>query len=222
MKKIVGIAGQMQNGKDTLADYLASKLKYNINYEDDSFLSYLWSRGSFASEVKRIFSETFNVSLEFIEEWKVKAECPPGFDMPIRKGLQFIGDGFRKIQGNIWIDLAIRNIKSPTVISDCRYLNELDAISNSKGVCVLIWRPGKENDDPNGSESQIRPLVDWFAQTGLEGNVVAELRDRGLQDDIPSDCAKVDLFIKNDGTKEDLFAKADSLVIPYIKQKLNT
>ena len=36
----------------------------------------LWKYGSFGLAVKKIFAEHFNVTLEFIEEWKVKIHGP--------------------------------------------------------------------------------------------------------------------------------------------------
>ena len=109
--KVVGFAGQMQNGKDTAADYLFEKIKHKWGDVE---------RASFADNVKRIFCETFNVDRSFVEEWKTKSEIPEGFDSPVRQGLQQIGDGFRKIQGKIWIELAFRDRANPAIFSDVR------------------------------------------------------------------------------------------------------
>lgn len=204
--KVIGLAGQMRNGKDVVSDYLAPKLN--------------WERGAFAKSVKQVFMETFDVSWDFIEEWKVKNEIPPGFDMPMRQGLQFIGDGFRTIQGSIWIELMFRRLKAPTVISDVRYINELTKINDIGGITVLVYRPGFKNDDPNGSEAQIKPVVDWFDSTGREGDVVKQiLEESSCCNDIPNECLKVDFFLRNDGTLEDLYRKCDKWIIPYVESK---
>jgi len=204
--KVIGVAGQMQNGKDSLADYVAEKIG--------------WERDAFAKEVKKVFAKSFGVSLEFIEEWKVKDECPPGFDKPIRQGLQFIGDGFREIQGNIWIELAFRNRTNPVVISDCRYINELKKIRDVGGLNVLIWRTGKENNDPNASEAQIKPVVDWFMKTGREGLVMKDMiSERVAFESFVDGTEYVDVFIKNEGTLEDLYKKVDYYVLPLIEEK---
>ena len=204
--KVIGLAGQMRNGKDEISDYVASKIG--------------WQRGSFAKNVKQVYMDTFDVSWEFIEEWKVKDEIPPGFDMPVRQGLQFIGDGFRKIQGDIWIELMFRRLKNPTIISDVRYINELSKINDVGGITVLVYRPGYLNDDPNGSEAQIRPVADWFGRTGMEGDVVKQLLEQeNCCHDIPNECLKVDYFLRNDGTLEDLYRKCDETLIPYVELK---
>jgi hypothetical protein len=205
---IIGVFGQLRNGKDTIADYVAYRLK--------------WERSALAKSVKQIFMDTFEKTPEWLEEWKVKPESPPGFGQSVRKSLQFIGDGFRQIKGDIWIDLCFRNLKNPTVISDGRYINEFSKINEVGGVTILVWRPGFENDDPNGSEAQTKPLIDWFSATNMEGPVIAEkMRNCGCCGcgSIPEDCLKVDLFIRNDGTQEDLYSKCDKIVLPFIRKK---
>jgi len=195
MVNIVGFAGQMQNGKDTAADYLFEKIKFK------------WAdveRASFADNVKRIFCETFNVDRSFVEEWKTKSEIPEGFDLPVRQGLQQIGDGFRKIQGKIWIELAFRDRVRSAIFSDVRYINELKKIKKVGGTTVLVWRPSHENEDPNGSEAQIRPLVDWFALHPCS-TPAPFLSPEGAE--------YVDHFLVNDGSIEDLYSKVDDIVL---------
>lgn len=210
--KVICCSGQKQNGKDTLADYLmpilAEKLPTHFDGEADS-----WERGAFAYAVKKVFCDTFDVDDAFIEKWKVTDEIPEGFDKDVRKSLQFIGDGFREIQSNIWIDLAFRNRRNSVVMSDGRYPNELRVVKKHCGVNILIYRPGWLNDDPNGSEALIRPVVEWFLENGKEGYNWA---NDASKDDVPELVGKVDLFIMNDGTIEDLHHKVDEIVVPYI------
>jgi len=186
--KILGVAGQLRNGKDEIADFIASKLDYK--------------RAAFASNVKRIFCETFGVDLDFVEKWKTIAEPPPGFDMPVRQALQFIGDGFRKIKSDIWVDLIFRHNPSDIVISDCRYINELKEIKKNGGWNILVYRPGFLNEDPNESEAQIKPFVLNFIAKGVEGRVKDDNENFSL----------IDFFIINDGTLDDLHKKIDNLV----------
>lgn len=182
---LIGVAGQFRNGKDEISDYIARKLNLK--------------RAAFASNVKRIFCETFGVNLEFVEKWKTIPEPPPGFDMPVRQSLQFIGDGFRKIKSDIWVDLIFRNDPSETVISDVRYINELVEINKNKGINILVYRPGYLNEDPNESEAQIKIFVEHFLNKKTEGKVKDQHEKFGL----------IDYFIINDGTLEDLYKKID-------------
>lgn len=210
MKKIIGISAQMQNGKDTVANYLVEKLG-----ED-------WKRVAFATGVKRVFTNTFGKDLEFIEKWKVNKEPPEGFKKTVRQALQFIGDGFREIQDNIWIDLLFRTEQQPMIISDVRYVNELSRVQEEGGINILVWRPGFENDDPNGSEAQCRPLVDFFRELDVEGSVEDRFASLTYSDRIglPIGAEKVNFFLKNNGSIEDLYRKIDEVLIPYVTKKL--
>jgi len=206
--KVVGICGQLGSGKDTLADYLAGELNKRFR------CSALWRRIGFAHAVKKVYMDTFNVSWDFIEEWKRKDEAPPGFDKNVRKSLQFIGDGFRSIKNNIWIEIAFRD-GMPKVISDVRYLNEAAAVKEHDGITVLVWRPGFENNDPNPSESQIRPTVDWCVRGGYEGRIA----DWPFGGQLPDYMKDFDFFIRNEGNLDQLYKKADEILIPAIEEK---
>jgi rhodanese-related sulfurtransferase len=209
---VIGVGGQAQNGKDTLADYLRTILNESIGYN-------VWKRDAFASNVKRIFCESMGVDAAFIEKWKTNSEPPPEFDMAIRKGLQFIGDGFRKIKGNIWVDMLFDRMKDPTIISDVRYPNELDIVRKKGGVNILIIRPDRLNDDPNGSESFMRTLADWclahLDQYQPYYNMCAYFNQ--TDDTAPKDMYLVDFVVFNNSTIEALYQKVD-LLRPELEQ----
>lgn len=199
MVELIGVSGQMQNGKDTLADYL--KLKLNGN----------WKRVAFAKNVKQIFIDYFGVDAQFIEKWKVIDENPPKFKKSVRKSLQFIGDGFREILDNIWIDKLFNTETYPIIISDCRYINELKEIRNRGGLNILIWRPGMENNDPNGSEAQIKPVVEFYAKLGIEGKVTNCYKLS--KDIVPTGADYIDYFIINNNVIDKLYNKIDELIL---------
>ena len=214
--KTVAFGGQLACGKDTVADYLAKVLNREIPNKPVPFqdaVSDIWERVALASAVKKVFMDTFHVDMEFIEKWKRIDEAPPGFLKPVRQCLQFIGDGFRGIQDQIWIDLAFREEKN-RIVSDMRYLNEIIKVKGIGGVTVLIWRPGFENNDPNGSEAQIRPLVDFFAELGCEGLVNPAIR--AARCELPECADLIDVFLINEGTVEDLYTKVDNLIAPWV------
>jgi hypothetical protein len=192
--KLIGCAGQARNGKDVTADYLALKLG--------------WNRGAFASNVKKIFCDTFMVDSNFIEKWKTSKEVPDGFQMVIRKALQFIGDGFRQIKDEVWVEMLLNSDFDSMIISDIRYVNELKAVRQRGGINILIYRPGFMNDDPNNSEAVMKRFANHFIENKVEGKVCSQ-GDYGL----------VDFFIVNDSSLEDLYAKIDALVIPHLKQE---
>lgn len=190
---IIGFVGQLQNGKTTAANYIAKKCNFK--------------KVSFAANVKKIFKETFDVDDGFIEKWKVINEPPPNFNKPVRKSLQFIGDGFRQIQDNIWIDLALRNCSTEEdyVIDDVRYFNECKAIKEHGGIIVLLIRPHFINDDPNPSESQIGSIVKEYV---YEDKLAGPIKNSEY----------IDYLLYNDGIISDLEGQLDDL-IPFIERK---
>lgn len=224
---VIGVAGQAQMGKDTLADALALKLNEHVTapkYAEPM----LWKRRAFAYNVKKVYADTFGVDFDFIEKWKTNPEPPPGFDMTVRQSLQFIGDGFRKILPTIWLDLAFRDKTSPIIISDVRYVNEFMRVKSEGGFNVLVARPDKLNDDPNGSEAQIKPYIEWCLAafgnkrfvTGEEIRRVVEgcahysPTSNGLA---PHHMEQFDAFVLNDGTKEAFLDTIETHLVPYIR-----
>jgi len=205
------IFGQLASAKDTVANYLVEKLNNDTLYPEDK-----WQRIGFADALKKVFMSSFDVTWDFIEEWKRKDEVPPDFDLNIRKSLQQIGDGFRKIQSDVWIRTALRN-KFNMVISDGRYLNEAKMVKEQGGISVLLWRPGFENNDPNPSESQIRPYVDYCAKHYTNGKILFDI-DNWISDGV-TELKYFDYFLINDGSKDDLYGKIDNSLIPYIKER---
>lgn len=212
---VIGVAGQAQMGKDTLSDRLALRL----NESDGS-----WNRSAFASAVKKVFCEVFDADMEFVEKWKTIPEPPPGFDMPIRQALQFIGDGFRKIKGSIWLDLAFRNKEISTIISDVRYINEFTRVKKEGGLNIIIARPEKLNYDTNESEAQIRPYVNWlmsrFRTTGEKVVDLTKFDWKEAHKSVlapPDHIELFDLFVLNDGTTEDFYTLIENSIVSFCK-----
>ena len=202
--KIICVFGQLMNGKDVFSDYLKIKL--------DELNGISWERGSFAGAVKNVYKNAFGVDNEFIEKWKRISDCPEGMLMNVRQSLQFIGDGFRKIKPSIWIDVALANENKQIVLSDARYINEAKAIRAKGGINVILYREGYLNDDPNPSESEIKPLVQYCIQNFKDGPVVSTSGS-------PYGLEFYDFFLKNDGSISDLYNKIDNLLVPYIESK---
>lgn len=205
--KVIAFAGQARSGKDTCADLLHSLLQNKHDVSNP----FLWYRLSFAENVKRIFCDAFGVDRDFVEKWKVSQEIPEGFDKRVREGLQFIGDGYRQIQGDIWINKLFKyaaDLYVDPIISDVRYYNELNAVKSFGGINVLIYRPGWENDDPNPSEKIMGDLVKSFKDAGiLEGVVNRE----GF------DSKGVDYFLINDSSVDDLEMKIKENLLPFVE-----
>ena len=200
----------MAFGKDVVVDCLIEKLNKQIETK--------WTHASFANAVKNVFCESFGVSRKFIEEWKRRPENPPGMDMPIRQALQFIGTGFRKIKDTIWIEIALR--EENIILSDGRFINEAVEVKAKDGVAIILYRPGFVNDDPNPSESQIRPIAEFCAKHLKDGPIPKyEILKEKFGDECPKEMQYFDYFLNNDGSLYDLYEKVEDLLIPYIQEK---
>jgi hypothetical protein len=202
--KLIAVYGQLANGKDILCDDLAVELNQKSGEK--------WERGAFANAVKNTFCSAFDVDRDFIEKWKRIDSPPPGFLLPIRKGLQNIGDGFRQIVPDIWIKIALREaINNNMIISDGRYINEAKSVKENGGINVLIYRDGFLNDDPNPSEAQLRPLI-LYAQDYLSDGVININNLRNY----PEGIQYFDVFIRNETDKNTFLKKSRSILVPLL------
>jgi hypothetical protein len=202
MSKIIGLHGQAASGKDTCCIFLQKYFKgLNENYK----------RLAFADKVKEIFCDTFGVNLEFVEKWKRSPEIPPGFLKPIRKCLTDIGDGFRLMKGDVWIDYIIRQAATPSIITDGRYKNEGTAVKNKKGVNIILHRPGFENETDNLSELTMGNIVKQLnSKEFYSGIIPQELKDLfDLQD--------YDYLFRNDGDLKKFEQDVVLYLIPFIR-----
>ena len=199
--KIIAAFGQLANGKDEFCDNLAKQLNAN------ALSGHEWTRSAFANAVKDVFCDSFGVDRSFIEKWKRISEAPPEMLMPVRQCLQMIGDGFRQIKPNVWIEIVLRK-QERQIISDGRYINEAKAVKNAGGLTVLIYRNGFLNDDPNPSESQLKPIVQYCDKNLKSGKI-----EHNLLKDAPEGLEFFDVYLQNDGDLKTFLQRSYEIVV---------
>lgn len=139
---IIGICGLISSGKDTIADYLTT--------------SHGFKRVSFAASLKDAVSVVFGWDRELLEgttkssrEWREQKDewwsNRLGIDVTPRWVLQYWGtDILRKhFHTDIWVASAENKLRQSTdniVITDCRFLNEIEAVKNAGGTTVRVER----------------------------------------------------------------------------------
>lgn len=66
------------------------------------------------------------------------------YDLTIRQLLQYYGTMVMRTYfgENVWINSTLRNASERTIISDCRFINEAQAIKKNGGVIIYVDRPG--------------------------------------------------------------------------------
>lgn len=198
MQKIVCFSGQMANGKTEAAEYLHRRLSGLVN----------WRTVAFGDAVKDVFASSFNVDRDFIEKWKRNSSPPPGFKKNVRESLMFIGDGFREINPNIWIDILYRNHweqEYNLLVGDGRYFSEVDSVSDRNGLNVAVWRPGYENDIDHPSEKELKPEIDRLIN-GMSSSGVVEISD-----------SPFDIFLINDKSLDEFYKTIDDVLCSYMQ-----
>jgi len=146
--KIIALCGFMGSGKDTVADYLA-----NIHhFRKESFANTLKDAVSIVFGWDRVLLEgSTQESREWREEvdswWATRLEIPNLTPRWVLQhwGTEVLRQGFHD---EIWIaslENKLRKTKDNIVISDCRFVNEMDAMRKYGGIIVRVKR-GPEPD----------------------------------------------------------------------------
>jgi hypothetical protein len=202
---IIGIVGNISEGKDTIADYLVNQHNF--------------TRESFAGTLKDAVSAVFGWDRTLLEgqttesrAWREQVDqwWADKLSIPMltpRLILQLWGTEVcrRSFHDDIWIaslENKLRNINTNVVISDCRFPNEFAAIKNAGGIIVRVTRG---------------PEPDWYQYVNgaLSGNIddILMLKEFGIHE---SEWAwyglAVDYTVDNNSTLNALYAKVTEIV----------
>jgi hypothetical protein len=205
-KRLIALVGFIGAGKDTAADYL-------VNFHE-------FRRDSFASTLKDAVAAVFGWDRELLEgrtkearEWREQIDpwWSERLNMPNltpRWVLQHWGTEVCRnaFHNDIWIaslENKLRRSRNNTVISDCRFRNEVEAIKNQGGRVVWIQRgitphwydiAAKAN---HGDESARR----WLEAEGIHAS---EYSWAGTQ---------FDHVVENNGSISSLYSQLNDLLV---------
>ena len=202
---IVGIAGFIGGGKDTIADYL-------ITFKGFKRMSYA---GPLKDAVAAIFDwdrELLEGTTQYSRQWRDTVDTWWAERLKIphltpRFVLQQWGTevGRRAFHDDIWIasvENKLRSEKDHIVISDCRFPNELKSIKNAGGITIRV------NRGPN---------PEWYdaAVQYSKGNKHAKsiLEEYNIHaSEYSSVGLNYDYYVDNSGTVDELHRKIDSII----------
>jgi dephospho-CoA kinase len=190
---IIGIIGKKGVGKDTLVDYLISK--YNIE------------KYSFADPLKKTLIELFCLKEEQVYQQDLKEVIDSRWGITPREMMQIFGTEIIQKKINeffptiktkprlFWVQHFINTYQeriktNPNliiIISDVRFIHEVEAIKEIGGKLIRLTRPNKSDND-NQSFSQ------HSSETELDNYHM------------------IDNFIINDGDIKDLYKKGSNII----------
>lgn len=156
MAVIIGLSGYAQAGKDTLGAILVAQHGFRRVAFADKLRAMALALDPIVGAA--MFGETFRLS-DLIDQggWEEAKRSPE-----VRRLLQRLGtEAGRDILGNdIWVNAALDqvNLDDPSeriVITDCRFLNEAQAIRRTGGYVVRIERPGIKAVNAHPSETAL-------------------------------------------------------------------
>lgn len=144
--KLIGIAGAMQSGKTSLANFLCDKI-YHMKRHQVNAIAIL----PMASELKRITRLCFDATEKQVNGTGEEKETLLTCGKSCRKVMQTIATNFRDIDPDAWLNSWIEHATvsssetSYRLIPDIRFENEVDYVHSNDGMMFWIIRVPQEN-----------------------------------------------------------------------------
>lgn len=140
-KAVIGLTGRKKSGKDTVCEIIGELLTAQ---------RVSWKRIAFADPLKEELAAACGVTVEEINAQKDR----------YRGGLQWWGTEFRRTDDpDYWVKQAVKKIRqslaSVVIVTDCRFDNEAEAITQLGGVVLSVHRRGATVADYHASEGGV-------------------------------------------------------------------
>jgi hypothetical protein len=208
---IIGVTGFIGSGKDTVANYLTTfhgfkRISFAGTLKDACAAVFGWNRDMLEGTTK-----SSRVWREQVDPWWSERlnipELTPRWVLQ-QWGTEVCRNGFHN---DIWVasvENQLRQTKDNIVITDCRFNNEVSAITNAGGITLRVERGERPewyesaiayNRGPNGNSS-------WsLSKSKLDKLKIhaSEYSSVGL---------KYDYYLNNNTTIDDLHQQVESII----------
>lgn len=162
---VIGLAGHMGAGKDTIGNILVQRW----GYERLGFADALKALALYANPFIRLGSSRNETLIRLSTEvrgwgWEATKRLPE-----VRRFLQELGAGARHLLGeDAWIMVVLNQMEADHryVITDVRYPNEAETIEAEGGETWVVRRPGYDGD---GHVSEALPET-WFFDDEIDND----------------------------------------------------
>ena len=212
---LIGIVGFIGSGKGTVGDILVR----DYDFEKDSFAKPLKDAVSiiFGWDRQLLEGDT-DESREFREKVDPFWTEVVGFELSPRYALQLFGtECIREVfDPDVRSASLIQRYESTglnTVVTDCRFPNEINAINKAGGQ---VWRVVR-GEEPNWYDTY------WELMEDENWHEIGRLRDEGY---IPHESetawigSNFDIIIENNGTLEDLKVSVASIMLDDVMDRV--
>ncbi len=139
---IIAFAGRKQSGKSSAAEFIHTLYETSLKGSSKIF--------HFADPLKRLCIDILGLAYHQCygndHEKNELVDCYwQGKQLTAREVLQIVGtDMFRTMQHDVWAGATIRSInkhrKDLSIIADCRFPNEVEAIKKAGGIVIKLNR----------------------------------------------------------------------------------
>lgn len=144
----IAISGKANSGKNTIADMIGARLSQNYHVL------------AFADPIKNLICAMYPKTNLMRKLWgpsEERASVIPGhvdsdgYPLTYRRLLQDLGKMGRKYNPEIWINGALSIAQDYlekdylVIISDTRFVNELERLKKDNYYCIRVIRPGSSN-----------------------------------------------------------------------------
>ena len=160
--KLIGLSGKKGSGKD-------------LFYELFNEIVFGYENKKFADKLKQICSILSGLPIEYFYNRKKYSIYLENWNMDIRTMMQKVGtEVFRQnFDENTWAKSLFSDFKdSKWIITDVRFLNEVNIIRKYNGILIRIERPNNEKKDNHASEISLDYYDKWDYKIINDGSIV--------------------------------------------------